>query len=42
MKRELKLNYKKILQEQFNKGSITKKKYNKELKFIKKLETNKW
>ena len=41
MKRELELKYRKILQEQRNAGKITKRQYNNELNFIKKLkETN--
>jgi len=30
------LNYRKVLKEQFSKGTITKKEYKKELKWIKK------
>jgi uncharacterized protein with gpF-like domain len=41
MKRELELKAKKLLQDQRNAGKITKRHYNNELNFIKKLkETN--
>jgi len=38
MKRELELKAKKLLQDQRNSGKITKKQYNNELEFIKKLK----
>lgn len=34
MRKELQINYKIILQKHFLKGSITKKEYKKELKFV--------
>jgi uncharacterized protein with gpF-like domain len=41
MKKELELKFRKILQDQRNAGKITKRQYNNELNFIKKLkETN--
>jgi hypothetical protein len=38
MKRELELRTRKLLQEQYKKGSITKRQLNNELDFIKKLK----
>lgn len=38
MKRELELRTKKLLHEQYKKGSITKRQLNNELEFIKKLK----
>jgi hypothetical protein len=38
MKRELELRARKLLQEQYKKGSITKRQLNNELDFIKKLK----
>lgn len=35
------LNYRKVLQQQFIKGAITKKEYKKELKYIRKTIINK-
>jgi len=35
------LNYRKVLQQQFVKGTITKKEYKKELKYIRKSILNK-
>lgn len=34
------INYLKVLQQQFNKGSISKKKYKKELKFVREFTIN--
>lgn len=41
MKRELELRTRKLLHEQYKKGSITKRQLNNELDFIKKLKQEK-